>query len=90
MVSEQKDMLDRVDARPTGVTNRIELAKEITESGEASLLLTDGSVVEVHNYDTHFYVDSGVVFTETDDLSDDNEDVEAWLFADEIVAVYRH
>lgn len=84
MVSDQTDMLDRDEAAPSHPVDKIRLAREVTETGEATIHLRDGSTEELHDYDTHFYVSKGVLFT----VSGDDE--ELWVFAEDIVKVERH
>jgi hypothetical protein len=86
MVSENKDMLFRGDARPPA--NTIRLVREIAENGEAIVTLTDGRTIEIHGHDSHFYRDRGVIFTESE--TPDGEDAETWVMEDEIVSVQRH
>lgn len=85
MVSSKKDMLSREDAMPDA-ESKADLVRQIAEGGEAILLLSDGSTVEVHGHDTYFY--PGVLFTESDLAGQD--DAETWIFTDDIVAILRH
>lgn len=90
MVSEQKDMLGLSDAKPDTTYSvgqktkrKVKLAEEISDNGEAQLLLKNGDVIEIHGHDAHFFADSGIIFTE-------HGDEETWVFAEEIMTVGRH
>lgn len=83
MVSEKLDLPDRDDVRPTR-TGKMQLLKELTELGEAEAYLSDGRVVELHDYDTHFFMDAGVVYRKTEEEDDE------WIFAEEVVSVLIH
>ena len=81
-------MLDYDDAEPSG-SSKIALLEELASNGEAIVTLVDGSTVEVHEHDTHFYPLSGsCFFTETE--TDDGGEAESWFYADQIVSIQRH
>jgi len=95
MVSTQMDMLPQEEAEPKSrfevsdeTARKLSLAEEIASNGEAILTLIDGSVVEVHGDDTHFYPNHGVFFTEAE--TDAGEEAESWYFAEDIISVQRH
>lgn len=97
MVSEQMDILDEGEARPSdtstvdqhGVVGRkVTLIEEIAENGEAIVTTRDGRTIEFHGDDSHFYPHEGVMFTETETPA--GEDAESWVFAEEVVSVQRH
>lgn len=95
MVSDQMDMLPQEEAEPESdieagheARRKIALIEEIAANGEAILTLIDGSVVEVHGDDTHFYPNRGVFFTEAE--TDAGEEAESWYFAEDIISVQRH
>ena len=95
MVREMMDMLGEADAEPEyeaevsdEVVRKLMLAEEVAKNGEAILTLIDGSHIEVHNDDTHFYPARGVFFTEEDDP--DGDEAESWYFAEDVISVQRH
>lgn len=88
MVSDKGDIPDRADVTIESngdlVAGRVDAIQQLLERGETMARLEDGTVHELHGYDTYVFPESWLVYTQ------DEDDDEIWFFIDDIVELRQH
>lgn len=86
MVDDKGDIPAKEEVKPDS-RHRLRALKEIVQTGEATVHLTDGGTEELHAYDSHFFGSKNgepMVYTQ------DDAERDVWIYANEVTRIVRH